>query len=108
MCVMCRNQCESIKHLFSECSFALNMYDQLSDTFDLSIRDWRRIVEEEKAHKWITSKGVSIKAQEVLLTAMFIIWRERCSRIFKDITKSMEDLIEEVLEQWKFSHHHDH
>lgn len=44
------------------------------------------------------------RAKGTLLVAMFVIWRERCARIFRDINKSYRDLIEEVAQ---ILHRHD-
>lgn len=67
-------------------------------------RDWRIILSDEGAHKWIVKKGEEKKTREVLLLAMFIFWRERCARIFRDQIQSAQDLVNEVQQQWNYVH----
>lgn len=44
-------------------------------------------------YKKLIDKGTNKKLRELLLTAQFIMWRERCSRISTDVSKN-EDLEE--------------
>ena len=104
MCVMCRAQCESIIHLFTECNFVLQAYQVAFMKFGLRNRNWRVILENVGAHQWIVKKKEDRRSQEILLLTMFICWRERCSRIFTDKSKRMEELVGEVYDQWRYIH----
>ena len=78
MCVMCRANDESIRHLFSECPFIL------TGTFQLPIRNWQRELNWielnwMETHQWIVQKDRDLKSKEVLLLAM-----ERCAQIFRE------------------------
>lgn len=100
MRVMCRRECETIAHLFSECDFAIQLYKRLTQVFALPAWNWRFILRRQQAQIWVVHKEGEMKSRELLLLAMFICWRERCSRIFTEKTKTLEDLIREVQEQW--------
>ena len=43
------------------------------------------------------------KTKEIIIISNFIIWRERCNRIFNDKIKTEEQLIQDILQQWKIS-----
>lgn len=103
MCVLCREKEESIKHLFSECTFSIQLYESLSRVMHLTTRRWKEILEEIEAPLWVVSKKGDLRTREILLIALFICWRERCSRIFREETKTINELTEEVKEQWKYN-----
>ena len=104
MCVLCRANTESIRHLFSECPFSLEIYSILTVIFQLPNRNWRRKLQEVEAQQWMVHNEGDTKSKEVLLLAMFICWRERCARIFREKCKEVQQLVAEVQEQWKFLH----
>lgn len=104
MCVLCKANVESIRHLFSECPFSLEVYETLTGAFQLPSTNWRRKLQQEGAHKWIVQNEGDSKSKEVLLLAMFICWRERCTRIFREQNKEIQELVAEVQEQWNFLH----
>lgn len=76
MCVMCRCNCETIEHIFSTCLFALGLYNRLNQVFQLPQREWNTLLETQGAHKWVVAKGSDKKSREVMLIAIFIIWRK--------------------------------
>ena len=41
--------------------------------------------------------------REILLIALFVLWRERCTRIFQERSKNVEELAEEVKTQWNYT-----
>jgi hypothetical protein len=49
----------------------------------------------------LLNKNIRLEIRGVLLITMFILWRERYSRIFNDKEKIMTQLTEEVYQQWK-------
>lgn len=104
MCVMCRRAEETIKHLFSECNYTLQLYRKMNQVFSLPAWNWRFILAKEQAQFWIIHKTGERKTTELLLLAMFICWRERCSRIFTDKEKTITELLGEVKEQWDYLH----
>ena len=104
MCVLCRRQAETIKHLFSECVMSLEVYTTLTGKFRLPVRNWRMELQKEGAHHWIVQKKWDLKSKEILLLAMFICWRERCNRIFRDQSKNIQELVDEVQDQWSYAH----
>lgn len=66
-------------------------------------RNWQNELREEGAARWIVSIMGDAKTRELLLISVFVCWRERCSRIFRDEYKVIEVLTREVLEQWRIS-----
>lgn len=103
-CVLCKRASENIFHLFSECQFSLEVYQNLSNILSLPQRNWKEVLKETQAQHWIVHKRGDIKSKEMLLIAMFVCWRERCSRTFKEETKGTLQIIEEVREQWNLIH----
>lgn len=100
MCFLCRRANENVKHMFSECRFTLKVYEYLSICFDLPDRRWSTLFKERQAPHWITEKGGHLKSKAVILIAMFVCWRERCSRIFREEYKDIHHLTQEVIDQW--------
>jgi hypothetical protein len=52
------------------------------------------------SQKTILNKSTSKKMREIIAIAYFVIWRERCNRIFRDQNKLIDLLIEEVRDEW--------
>jgi hypothetical protein len=44
--------------------------------------------------------AIGRKLESVIAIACFVIWRERCNRIFREENKIVAVLIEEVREKW--------
>lgn len=40
------------------------------------------------------------KERSLFLIANFVVWRERCSRVFRDTEATVAELITQVREQW--------
>ena len=66
--------------------------------------DWKVEFRREEAKEWIVRKGGDKKIKEMVLLAMFVGWRERCSKIFSDKSKTLLELIQEVEDMWKVHH----
>lgn len=96
MCVQCRKEGETIKHLFTECTFTMIIYEAVTRPMGLTIGNWRVIFKEMEVPNWIVSKKSRIKKREIPLNILFVCWRETCSRIFRDETKRVERLVEKV------------
>lgn len=47
---------------------------------------------------------IDIKDREIIAITMFIIWKERCNRIFWDVVKPDIQLGEEVYNEWNPLH----
>jgi hypothetical protein len=88
ICVMCRGDVETCKHLFSFCAFTRSLTSILLANFNFTVSD--------ELDTLITNKNIAQKIREIILIAHFIIWREMCFRIFKGEEKSMNSLLEEI------------
>jgi hypothetical protein len=94
ICVMCRREGESVRHLFSLCSYTRTLLNIiLTDITTEIISDFIEIILEERVER---------KIREVVLMTHFIIWRERCSRIFRNEDKPMHVLMDELRAQWQW------
>lgn len=45
--------------------------------------------------------SASKRERSITLTTSFVIWRERCTRIFRDEEKTMQQLLQEVILLWQ-------
>lgn len=50
-----------------------------------------------------TSNKHSVRTRSVLLVTQFILWRERMARIFRESSKEIHELVEEVVKQLKYT-----
>lgn len=85
-CVMCYCDAESAVYMVEHCSFATEMYRRMDITTTMRTHTIDALLRLENNKK---ARGTS-------LVAMFVIWRERCARIFQDTNKNLEELIEQV------------
>ena len=53
----------------------------------------------EDAIAMLTSPAYEKEARAILLITQFVIWRERCCRTFREITKKIEELADQVITQ---------
>ncbi|KAF3332258.1 hypothetical protein FCM35_KLT01835 [Carex littledalei] len=86
MCVMCRQDAETARHMVGQCPFAVEIYRRIDMATEMRTQPIDAILRLEH----------NKKARGTLLVTMFVIWRERCTRIFRDTDKTHEQLIEEV------------
>lgn len=101
MCVMYRSSEETIKHMFSNCQFAMDLYRKVASISGIQQRDWNEKFTIEEATNWTVSSKGNMTSRELILLSIFICWRERCTRIFREKEKEVDELTEEVLYQWR-------
>lgn len=96
ICYMCRTSDETVQHLFNECTQTEVIYSQVlqGDTGYTATQDNLTMLVQNQVPK---------KYRELLLISHFVIWRERCCRIFKEKSKGIEELVHEVRMQWEQS-----
>jgi mannosylglycoprotein endo-beta-mannosidase len=92
-CIMCRSQSESVKHLFEECTTTNEIYQQLTLTMGMKLPT-------NRARKALISNEFKKEERSLLLIAQFVVWRERCSRIFNDKSTGTDILVQQICEQW--------
>lgn len=93
ICYMCRIQDEIVQHLFNECGCALQIYGRI-------LQGGTRTIPDQDYLQLLVNSRTTTKEKELVLIAQFIIWRERCCRIFRDKSKRIEELVQEVRMQW--------
>jgi hypothetical protein len=98
ICQLCRLNEETTKHLFRDCHFSKQLYFrmfngsfhqlgyQVTTTIDFEI--------------FLLDKRRTKQLRELLLIAIFVLWRERCTRTFREKSKTIEELLEEIEIQW--------
>ncbi|KAJ4782011.1 RNA-directed DNA polymerase (reverse transcriptase)-related family protein [Rhynchospora pubera] len=97
-CSLCLADCETVQHLFNQCPFSLDFFHCLSSTPTfMSLGNSSALF---KDHLALLNGIFEDAAKDIVAISYFIIWRERCNRIFKDTSKIPSDLIPEVLVEW--------
>lgn len=88
---MCKNNSESAHHLFNECPVTKSLYRRVALLLDVRVPG-ASILHSVDAisviiDKWYTKNCK--KERSVLIISQFVLWRERCGRIFRDPTKDI-------------------
>ncbi|XP_078150358.1 uncharacterized protein LOC144545680 [Carex rostrata] len=84
-CVLCKNSSESVLHLFEQCQVSVQVYTQAA----------------QAVHMVIPITGAIREIIENNYNAQFVIWPERCTRIFRDISKQKEQLVHEIVTEYQ-------
>lgn len=93
---MCKVKIETVKHLFKEYSAVKMLYTHIIDSMGLTMPN-------QQARKALTRKTLNKEEKSALLIAQFIIWRERCSRIFTDTSNDSANFLQQTREQWSLT-----
>lgn len=94
ICYLCRASEESTRHMFNACPFSREVYRQTSVAMGNTNPHRLDMINS------IIAKQIDKEEKAIILINIFIVWRERCNRIFKEQSKTEHHLAEEVLEQW--------
>lgn len=94
---MYRAQGETIEHLFTDCNVSVSVHRSGEAT---NVGPLRGLQEESNVDLMVDGK-LSKERRELILLSIFLFWRERCSRIFNDKAKPIDQLVGEVLWQWR-------
>lgn len=92
ICYMCKSDSETVTHLFVQCTFAKLLYGKVMQDLKLKGCSCNQM-------DAIVSAQVNSEIKEALLITQFILWRERCRRLFTDQEKTVPELVSEVREQ---------
>ncbi|KAJ1690173.1 hypothetical protein LUZ63_014328 [Rhynchospora breviuscula] len=94
-CILCAQQEESVKHMFNVCPF-----------FQLTVRKatqhsslFSSLSFSTNAEFLLDGTGVNVH-RELMAILCFIIWRERCSRIFREIQQPINLLVDQIFLEW--------
>lgn len=92
-CALCKEDSETVAHMLNECSFTPALYQRVKAVFNTR----------QPSVKALISTRYSDKERSIFLIAQFIIWRERCARIFRESAATVEELMEQVMVQYQYS-----
>ncbi|KAJ4749612.1 RNA-directed DNA polymerase (reverse transcriptase)-related family protein [Rhynchospora pubera] len=98
-CSLCINSEETVEHIFNECSFFSQFLQKamLHSTAFYSLSFTR--------NPEFIMDGTQMKSHRELMAVLcFILWRERCSRIFREVEQPFNLLVEQVFLKWRTLH----
>lgn len=94
MCIMCKKDSETVKHLFGDCQTAnqirLQILVQHAEASQCSF------FSNEKFRKALLNSQ-KMAVRRLQLVFCFVIWRERCRRIFQEKFKTVTLLTSEIM-----------
>lgn len=95
-CAMCKSYMESVRHLFRDCPYAAGVYTMLKTSTPMQFWPSKPPVD-------ITDRrqvsGMTTRQKCMVLVMHFVLWRERCTRIFRGNAKEPRELMEEIIWQ---------
>jgi hypothetical protein len=99
MCTLCRMNEEAVLHLFdgyfffreslSSILLSLGQYNQLPSISQLP----------QPIYQSIQSTNIPRMIRETILLTTFVVWRERCLRIFTGRYKTVQDMSSEIKQE---------
>lgn len=92
---MCRMNDETTEHLFNSCVATRAIHEQVHMAMTLT----QRILAATDLIDAITDTNRSKRDRAVILITHFVIWRERCNRIFNGKTTTIEELVSQIREE---------
>lgn len=95
---LCRSSSETVRHLFYGCSLALTLYGLVASTLHIS----KPLYCPESQWTVILHNAHTKTEKATLLVTQFVLWRERCSRIFRETSKETQELVYEVLQELRY------
>ncbi|XP_078150208.1 uncharacterized protein LOC144545516 [Carex rostrata] len=95
-CVLCKMASESVEHLYSECQYTTMVIHHLLVRTRHTLRLTN--MQAHYAHNIVNSGDMQIRRMQVVIC--FVVWRERCKRIFREESKDEHMLSMEILEEY--------
>lgn len=102
-CYICKQDGETVDHLFNNCAFYRQARLLLLRKFGFG-NDTIQQFSVMSAQQFLLCTTVNRTTREIILILCFVLWRERCNRIFREEIKSANMLVEEVVDEWKVLH----
>jgi zinc-binding in reverse transcriptase len=99
MCYMCRSSIENATHLFSKCTYIAEVRGILTVINAATMTITSEFRQGQYANTIL--KGGSKQLNKLQITLCFVIWRERCARIFRQQSKNQQQLAMEVMQEFK-------
>ncbi|KAJ4748330.1 RNA-directed DNA polymerase (reverse transcriptase)-related family protein [Rhynchospora pubera] len=97
-CILCCNSSETILHIFSQCRFYLQLRSLVHNDSTLSAFTADTLFPQNPM-ALVEVMGVPSRAKDLWATVFFILWRERCTRIFSERSKQPQALLQEILSE---------
>lgn len=98
-CAMCKSDTETVLHLFNTCPIAQQLNTEVAGRFQT------RQPRMTAAKHPILDTGYTAKERSLFLISAFIVWRERCARIFRETENTVAQLLVQIEEQWGYIGH---
>jgi zinc-binding in reverse transcriptase len=97
ICYLCQNQEESVEYLFSQCDYTLQVRLMIMQHYRSTITFTASLMQGEMQELMREQGGK--KSKQIYITKCFLIWRERCTRIFREIYKTPQKIQMEIIEE---------
>ncbi|KAJ4784621.1 RNA-directed DNA polymerase (reverse transcriptase)-related family protein [Rhynchospora pubera] len=99
-CCLCKIECETVSHLFNHCVFFISLKEALLS--DPLVRNVSADSAIPTVHSSILT-AIQIKApvKDIFAITFFVLWRERCKRVFTGVEKSHSELLPEIFLEWR-------
>jgi hypothetical protein len=99
MCYMCRSSIENATHLFMECAYIAEVRTTLIEINAATMMITQAF---NQGHYTDTIlMGGSKQLNKLQITLCFVIWREKCARIFRQQSKNQQKLAMEVMQEFR-------
>jgi zinc-binding in reverse transcriptase len=82
MCYLCRRQQETAQHLFTNCEYTQRVRNMAISDFSASIGISQTLIDGN--YEEVLLQGHDKKCKRLQMTIYFVIWKEKCSRIFRE------------------------
>lgn len=96
-CYMCEKQEETVRHLLFECETARLIQTIMITAYQIRMPRFR-----QDTHP-LLSKDYTAKEKSLFLIAQFVIWRDRCAKVFRDSKTTIPELLAQIREQWQLT-----
>jgi disulfide oxidoreductase YuzD len=100
MCYLCRENLETRNHIFRECSYATQLRQYVMAAIPVTRQPCQAYLSATNDID-ILIEGHSMYWRQMELTTIFVIWRERCRRIFQGATQDIVNTAREIFRKHK-------
>jgi zinc-binding in reverse transcriptase len=97
ICHLCRQQEENVAHLFSIYDYATDVRQKLIQQYEQGTTIPAAFVHGRT--KELMQEQGQIQMKRLCIIKCFVIWRERCARIFREIYKAPQQIVTEITEE---------
>ncbi|KAJ1698373.1 hypothetical protein LUZ63_006885 [Rhynchospora breviuscula] len=97
-CVLCTCCSETAVHLFSQCHFYLRLRSLVQNNSTLRPHSADSQFPENPM-ALVQRRDVADKTKDIWAITFFILWKERCARMFSETSKHPASLLQEILSE---------